>query len=200
MFVRYRDSNGNCVLLLASSIDSQRLYNCIESKHFYLCPMDEESCVGGVTNGSNCGVGYTGPLCALCAPNYYEQAGSCAQCFSTTAADGSSGAKAGAGVLYFLMFGFAGAFFLFIVYLYMREDSGEAVIKAIYWKLKALKKKDKVVVVETEKEEHQGIAALMLSQDKKVWFRPTKFIILLTYLQVFAVYVCQFSVQQGSMY
>ena len=45
------------------------------------CPFGPASCQGGNLTGMNsCSVGYTGELCAVCAPNYFPQQGACLKC------------------------------------------------------------------------------------------------------------------------
>jgi hypothetical protein len=121
-------------------------------------------------------------MCALCSDGYYEQGGGCAVCFETSG--GSNGAKAASITLYIIFFSLGGAFLAFVLYLYLRDDGGEAVIKGLYWRWKA-RQRPKKKKVESETEEMLSeVASLFLAQNKGVWFRPIKFIILLTYLQV----------------
>jgi hypothetical protein len=53
------------------------------------CPLGEASCVGGTgTGGEICADGYEGPLCGVCAHDYYFQEGECHSCSgSYTATD-----------------------------------------------------------------------------------------------------------------
>ena len=52
-----------------------------------LCPLGDIACVGGeATADQLCAAGYTGPLCGVCAADYYFQEGACNSCDGTLTA------------------------------------------------------------------------------------------------------------------
>jgi hypothetical protein len=67
-------------------VSSMSQFVCITGNQLYYCPMGIEACPGSKWNGtrgsnSQCGVGYSGPLCSVCRPGYYKSSTNrCTEC------------------------------------------------------------------------------------------------------------------------
>jgi len=78
------------------------------------CPMDSISCKGGNFTGNNsCNLGYTGPLCDVCATNYFKSEGQCNKC--------ENGSMTLSGLVAFSIFILLVFFLIFKIYQYKRK-------------------------------------------------------------------------------
>ena len=172
--------------------DSESLFHCVEKLKFYRCPLGPIACAAGQSDPmlSSCNSGYRGPKCALCDVNHWKTADdTCVVC-------ADMGGKTNARVLYGLMGLVACMFLSFLLNLYLSEDNGAGVIKYFHKKIccgcqhhercwmkychhagkAAIKARMKRDATKTTASAVQGVQ----------WFRPEKFKILLSFVQIFS--------------
>merc|ERR1711871_170566 len=156
----------------------ERQFQCIEAMNFYECPLSSESCKGGDDiGGQNCAVGYTNVKCSVCAEGFFKSADQkCRMCVDM-------GNSANLKIVYTFLAICALSVMAFMTYLYLREDDGAFLIAMArrYFHSKKKKKKIKMSGMETKKS-----ASATPMEKKSMWFRPEKFKIMLTFIQIFA--------------
>ena len=172
--------------------DALSLFQCVEHLHFYPCPLGAIACLAGQSNPMlpRCALGYRGPKCALCEVNHWKTADDTCQ----VCAD--MGGKTNARVLYGLMF--VGSVFVggAALALYLQEDNGRQILSGLHKCLccgcvlhqtvyrKCCYNEQKTLLKQRLKNSDEKTTASAVNEGQ--WFRPEKFKILLSFVQIFS--------------
>eukprot|EP00945_MAST-04E_sp_MAST-4E-sp1_P005265 g5265.t1 len=187
--------------------DAETIFNCVEKLKFYPCPMDEIACHPGQNSTSTprCALGYYGPKCGLCIDNYYKAGDqSCQQC-------AGFGGKMNARLIYGI-FGFAAALISSVLFwAYLQNDDGVAAFKCFAKNCCCLCRRYKMhLIFEKWTQGSHDKAALDRLQNRvdkhtasasqhDSWFRPEKFKIMLTFVQIFSQIKYNYTIRWPSL-
>ena len=204
---------GNCGADKKWSVN--RLHRCRRNKHFYKCDFEEAcSFVAGgfdlngtEQNASICSLGYEGVVCGVCSEGYHKTGNDqCIKCMG----DDPFISK----ILYTGSLSVAVVLFLVLLFFHLRDDGLAFHRKCScllvglvhfcgcchsFWCCKCLNKKvkmtkeEKIISDEINHMKHAGKRKRMIGagdtkehmKENTVWFRPEKYKILLSFLQVF---------------
>jgi hypothetical protein len=201
--------DGDCEIM--KDVTAERMFNCYtydsyskgDNMHLYACPLGKHSCKGsqyecngwlcdyGVglpqqANGTGqCNEGYEGVTCGVCELNYFRAGDkTCKTCVGAGDPQLTATLYAIAGTCSLL-------FMLIMVHIYLRDDDGAAILKCF---LCCLKKKDKKNTKITPQDDHlddlknagRDAAGDDLDYSKSFYFRPEKFKIMLSFIQIYS--------------
>eukprot|EP00949_MAST-11_sp_MAST-11-sp1_P005366 g5366.t1 len=195
-----------CVPLKGYSAD--RIYACTEGVMIYLCPGREHSCSETSTkelgNGStafdtgNCNPGYVGLKCSSCAWGYYAMSdGTCAKCIDVGGDSSDPDLHNRTLMFYGVSAGLCSVTVLFVLYLYLRRDDGDAFIRRLKNCFGFSTRRRRIKHFEgLQKDAKTGSYAD--EQRAKMWFRPEKFKIMLAFAQIFSQMKNNYGVQWSS--
>merc|ERR1712146_136056 len=122
------NERNECSDKVISKYNPTRLYNCLVGDWIHQCPLDETSCKGSLHHDENtndtsvCNTGYEGVKCDVCQLGYYKMADkSCGKCLGNV--EESIPVYIAGGIGSFI-------YFLIILAIYLRDDSGAFLVKS----------------------------------------------------------------------
>merc|ERR1711871_709510 len=183
------DPVEGCVAL--KNIDAERQFACTEGLQLYTCPSREHACApvkNYQRNGTaadpfssqNCQVGYRGFKCFQCETNYFKTSdGLCQPCVGQ-----GTGGRENAYLFYGVSAGISFIGFSFLLYCYLRRDDGKYMIKRIKQCLGVHTRRKRKRHHHNLRKSHSSSYADLARAS--MWFRPEKFKILLSFVQIFS--------------